>query len=560
MIEGKQFPLNKVFCDDFVFEIPKYQRPYSWTTEEAGALLQDLLDFIQSQDCPLKEMNEYFLGSIVLIKAPESPKAEVVDGQQRLTTLTILLSVLRQFASQKLQNGLEEFICEEGNPNILGSEDRYRLTLRDKDNEFFRDFVQKSEGLEDLKGLDVEQLKEESKKNIVLNARHFSDQLAKLAQDEIDDLTRFVINKCFLVLVWTPDFQSAFRIFSVLNDRGMDLSVPDILKTEVLEKLPGDKMDVYAKKWEDQEDSMGRDAFKELLAHIRTIHVREKPKKTVLEEIRAFVKPAADPTSFIDDQVLPYAEAFRIIRSCSYRATENAHGVNQLLGWLNRIDNFDWVPPAIVKFATSQDSASVLTFVRDLERLAAGMMILRYNVNDRMKRYGNLIRAMEKGEDLSADTSPLQLTTEEKLQVRATLNGDVYLVGKIRKFVLLRLDTILAGNSGATYDHNFITVEHVLPQSPEDGSQWLTWFGTRQVCDQWVHRIGNLVLLSQRKNSQASNYEFRKKRDLYFKGKGDTANFALTNRVLAENDWTPTIIEKNQNEYLTKLSNLWRLA
>src|SRR5690349_5827264 len=84
--------LAKIFSEDYVFRIPGYQRPYAWTTEQARELLDDLLGFMQTESTAVEDMAPYFLGSIVLIKQETSPESDVVDGQQRLTTLTLLLS------------------------------------------------------------------------------------------------------------------------------------------------------------------------------------------------------------------------------------------------------------------------------------------------------------------------------------------------------------------------------------------------------------------------------------------------------------------------------------
>lgn len=89
-IKGGEYPLSKIFSSEFVYNIPSYQRPYSWTTDEAGILFDDLYDFYISEN---SEEN-YFLGSIVLIKKDDIPSSDVIDGQQRLTTLTILLAII----------------------------------------------------------------------------------------------------------------------------------------------------------------------------------------------------------------------------------------------------------------------------------------------------------------------------------------------------------------------------------------------------------------------------------------------------------------------------------
>ena len=91
-IEAHECAISEVFSDRHAFEIPPYQRPYAWETEQARDLLNDISD---AMDNTAVSGGIYFIGSIVLIKSPNDPLAKVIDGQQRLTTLTILLSVLR---------------------------------------------------------------------------------------------------------------------------------------------------------------------------------------------------------------------------------------------------------------------------------------------------------------------------------------------------------------------------------------------------------------------------------------------------------------------------------
>lgn len=151
-IHGAEFPIRKIFSNDFNFRIPLYQRPYSWTTEHAGELLDDLISFIGSDtSVSIDSLSPYFLGSVVLIKDEAQPDAEVVDGQQRLTTLTILLSALRHTITTPVYaNGMTNYLYQEGNP-LEGTPNRYRLTLRERDADFFRNHVQDAGQVANLK-------------------------------------------------------------------------------------------------------------------------------------------------------------------------------------------------------------------------------------------------------------------------------------------------------------------------------------------------------------------------------------------------------------------------
>lgn len=124
-IKGAEYPLSKIFSSEFDYVIPAYQRPYAWTEEETGTLFEDLYEFYQSE--PADE--SYFLGSIVLIKEEDMPLSEVIDGQQRLTTLTMLLAVLTSRLSGDDWDDFRKYLIEPGRAS-LGIPTKPRLCLR----------------------------------------------------------------------------------------------------------------------------------------------------------------------------------------------------------------------------------------------------------------------------------------------------------------------------------------------------------------------------------------------------------------------------------------------
>ena len=129
----------------------------------------------------------------------------------------------------------------------------------------------------------------------------------------------------------------------------------------------------------------------------------------------------------------------------------------------------------------------------------------------------------------------------------------------MRKYVLLRLDSVLAQDPGASYDHRIITVEHVLPQTPPKESQWVRDFSEEEA-EQWTHRLGNLLLLNRRSNSRAQNYDFDVKKEKYFTSDQGVAVFALTTQVLKEPVWTPEVISHRQKYLVEILAREWDLS
>lgn len=218
------------------------------------------------------------------------------------------------------------------------------------------------------------------------------------------------------------------------------------------------------------------------------------------------------------------------------------------------------MPPALA-FAVRHRGKPVDmdSFFRELERLAYSMLVTKIGINDRIERFSRLTGEIEAGADLLVETSALQLSPGEQFATYTRLNGPLYddLAARARTTVLLRLDSLLSAG-GATYDYDTTTVEHVLPQNPQAGSEWLDWFPDPAVRASLVHSLGNLALLTRKKNSSARNYEFEKKKTAYF-AKGGISPFVLTTQVLRTPKWTLPVVSARQAELMTKLEEHWRL-
>lgn len=559
-LSAKEQPLSKIFSDEYVFTIPGYQRPYSWGVDQAQELLDDLLGYMHAGGRSLDSVPPYFLGSLVLIKSESVPEAKVVDGQQRLTTLTLLLSCIRAITQEEdVRRGITDCIYQKGNI-VAATSNRYRLTLRELDSQFFRDNVQHEGAIEVLAGGDA--ALSDSQARLRANARYFLGALRTLEPESLLRLVQFIVTRCYLVAVATPDLDAAYRIFGVMNSRGLDLTATDLLKAEIIgaiEKIDKSKRDAYTETWEQLEEDLGRDGFGELFSHIRMVYRKAKPQGTLLKEFKEHVGPS-DPVAFVEHVLKPMAQSFREISDADYASTRNAESVNDALRWLNRIEFKDWMPPALAYFTRHRASPdALLAFVMDLERLAYSMLIRKAGVNERIERFSRLTAAIEAGDDLTLPGSALQLTPQEQYATWAALDGPLYQTHSARALgvILLRMDALVSDGS-KTMAHDLVTVEHVLPQQPKPDSQWVKWMPSVQDRALWVHKLGNLALLNRKKNSAASNYDFDRKKDAYF-SKGGTCAFPLTTQVLQQAEWTPAVLQARQDALLARADAHWRL-
>ena len=552
-IEAGQKTLKDIFLGDtYRFEIPSYQRPYSWTTREARELLDDVVEAMEDGQ------DDYFLGSFVLVKQPNAKHAEVVDGQQRLTTLTILLAALRDLSeADKVRSYLDEFITVGRDPIGKNSSGEPILRVRDKPGErlAFERIVQKI-------GATAQEGKQnageaESVRHYIRNAALYRSALSKMSDDERRNLIAFLREHCLVVVVEVPTAAAARRIFQVLNARGLDLQPTDILKARLLDKIDAARTEDYAKAWERHEEDIGRAAFAQLFAHIRMIHAQKKPK-TALEDdfekdVPMFVE---EPATFIDDLLTPIVDAYVACRDDMTARERFDEEAAALLRALWRVDNSDWLPPVLSYLLKFGEKGEFEAFLRKFERLTAYLFVNRERVNERINRSAGVLRAIAKAdshEEVMEDPA-LDLSKAEVKAFRDALDGDLYLSARVRMPVLLRLDEAMADNA-VTY-HGKETIEHVLPQNPSQ--TWQKAFDEEER-DRWTHHVANLVLLSRIKNSQANNRAFSDKKVGYFSDRKGKTKYVLTQDVLKEADWTPEVLTARRKRLRKKLDEIWQL-
>lgn len=561
-IKAGQEKLERVFGNEYTFSIPSYQRPYAWEVENAQALLNDMADAMDQALAAPGEPITYFLGSVVLIKAAGMPPAQVVDGQQRLTTLTILLAVLRDLSDPGKAASRHRFICEAGDPDT-GAVDRFRVTPRKRDASYFRAKVQEPGATADT---DASSAANGAQRCMSANAAFFRRELGAWPADRRDDLVKFMLQRCYLVTIAVENADVAHRVFTVLNARGLDLTPTDILKADLLDRTPTDQEDDLALRWEAVEEAVGRERFVELFQHVRMVYQREKPRRRLDVDFPRVVHPFADPTAFIGGLLEPVGDEYRrLLNRAPFKEKYGAEAAKRL-AHLQRLDNNDWIPPALRFFRSGPGTATALAnvFMQRLETLAYFLFISRADINARISRYAAVIKDLEDPDLVAGDAAApgwslrsIALTTAEQIKLLHLLDGDIYEKTRVRLPLLLRLDGEVSGK-GATYETDVVSIEHVLPQNPGAGSDWLTTFSQEDRAF-WTHKLANLVLLDRRVNVSARNWDFDKKKSRYFTTKEGASPFALTTRVIGAPDWTPARLERRQAEMKRLLGTAWGL-
>ena len=556
-------PIGDIFNDAFLFRMPRYQRPYAWTINETDELLMDLLTAQESEQ-------PYFLGSVVLVRvSPGSKEHEVIDGQQRLTTLTLLLCVLRELSeNEKMKVSLEVFVWQQANL-ARGTEEVFRVHLRERDSDFFQERIQKPGRLREFLDAGKDTRWTESQQRMFENADHLWKALHNdiLDDDQRNKLAQFVIQKCYLVVISASDTSAAHRIFRVLNTRGLELLPTDVLKAYVIGPMLNEiDQGVYNDKWERIEEGLGRDEFTKLFAHMYVIRNKKRHHSELADAFKEDVwenESTIDGKSFIDDDLENYAEAYRVVTNAEYDGASSDR-VNMYLKYLNWLDEEDWVAPVMAFYKQNgYDSGEFSRFLKGFERLAYGLLLLGTRRDPRVSRYVKVIEAIDAGEIVNEDNDALRISPQEKNEILNALDGKIYNPSLNRRYgqpLLLRLNSaITEGTTPPEYIKN--TIEHVLPQNPNEDSEWIELFPDEEKREQWTHKLANLVLLSRGKNTRAKNYSFARKKKEYFQNpKTGVPSSSLALQIISESEWTREVLERRQKELIDKLKEEWRLG
>ncbi|WP_034739841.1 DUF262 domain-containing protein [Hyphomonas chukchiensis] len=547
-VRAQESSLSGIFAQGERLCMPPYQRSYSWGEREALDLLGDLAEATDS-DIP------HFIGAVVLVNGAESGMVEIVDGQQRLTTLTILLAVLRDLEADKDRSAaLHAMIADEDRP-MLGEAASWRLTLNYMDGAFFRDTIQRPGA---TRTLENEPGESDSQQRMVGNAKAILKELKQVSDERRRALTDTVVNGCALVRVVVNDKDQGFKVFRVLNTRGKEPDAHDIIKTELFQKAKFSvkEANAYAERWAEHEAVLGGGAFDDLLRQIRAIHDRS-PKGDLVAGFQKAVLSKIEPRKFLDDILPSYVAAYRQITTAKVDDGPHAKLVSDKLNQLRALEQQSWRAPAL-KFLVERglDSPLAPEFFTRLERLGYMIQLIIHDKDQRNKRFNKVSDAVSNERTLMAKNGPFAISKDEARKVRERLLGRFATFGQ-RRAMALRLNAALDGGFTIPPESD-ATVEHVLPRSVQEDSHWMvTWpdpAKRREQCD----TLGNFVLLTNKVNQKADRLDYRAKKEVYFNG-GGGADFALTRDLVDQDAWTPEVVRK-RTEGLAEILNVeWDL-
>lgn len=542
--------IREVFSSAADLRVPPYQRGFAWTDKEIRALLKDLLEAFDTYTF-------YFLGAIVTIQPKRTGPSDVVDGQQRLSMLTIILAVLRDLStSADEQANIQQMIANESLVTIVRN--RRRITLNTQDDDFFRRHVQTRFATRSLDSAEDEAIasRSESQARLVAAVRQVRDAMAELSPEDRSRYTRWLSDEVSLVKVRVTETDIGYRVFLVMNQRGKPLADHDMLKSALFERaaFTPNEVNEHSRRWNAYATHLGASDFEGMLKQIRLLYDTGGRGDFITGLVQALI-PRMTVSEFINGMLPRFVDAFDVINSDRITSVDPGPDARRSLTFLRMMQHDGWRAPAM-KFLIDRpyDKEGATAFFASLERLA---FLLQHCVKDRdyrPRRYKRVLDAMSNPDWLDGP-SPLDITADEKAQIVERLRGRF--THKNRRPMMMRLAAAVPG--GMVLDPEAdATVEHILPRTPSRGSEWYDEWSRARDIEDLTECIGNFTLLTNAENQEADRKSFADKLAIYFRN--GEPSFALSADLRGRTRWTPDDVRARRDMLVNCLAREWGLT
>ncbi|GAA6820469.1 DUF262 domain-containing protein [Helicobacter pylori] len=587
-IKGKDYPLKDILATALVSycQIPDYQRPYQWTEKNCEKLLDDLFSSYEYY----KESG-YFCGSLVLIvintdSETNAETYDIVDGQQRLSTFILLAKVLATLYDKDLNPTSRELL--EKSLGDIDGEKRERLHFNAMGLNAKDDFVYALEHFNDSQA----SKNKNNKNNYLKNAICLKNYLKEKEIKDINDFIKWLYFKVVFIKTTCPNVSMALRIFSVLNARGLPLHAIDVFKVELLKKLANKKdQEEFVSRWSalhqkclgneskfpkrkenKREKNAAEILFSWYLTYLNPVTGGESMEERLADQFEKLNKPPLEYLKGIENFYNAYMEVlemqdrhahllsylasdfWRVILCASLLHRYSESEIEALKELLVKFYYQNWV--ATQKEPKKQTNCNIIKALKEKQSVE--------NIASIVKQY------------LDDDSNKITQNFREKLK-------DDYLYEKHKKAsknswlkpILILVEYSMSDDpkpKRIQMDKN-LHVEHILPQQPGSSSQWVKDFSEEER-ELYTHSLANLTLLGGTKNAQASNLDFKEKKEIYMgnavklgkdkRGREKPFKVMTCYKMTIDithkyTEWTPKSLEKRKEELIQIIESVLEL-
>lgn len=584
-VKGVDRPLKDILATALVsyYQIPDYQRPYQWTEKNCTKLLDDLFSSYEYY-----KGSGYFCGSLVLIvintdSETNAETYDIVDGQQRLSTFILLAKVLATLYDKDLEPTSRELL--EKSLGDIDGEKRERLHFNAMGLNAKDDFVYALEHFNDSQA----SKNKNNKNNYLKNAICLKNYLKEKEIEDINDFIKWLYFKVVFIKTTCPNVSMALRIFSVLNARGLPLHAIDVFKVELLKKLANKKdQEEFVSRWSalhqkcsgneskfpkrkenKREKNATETLFSWYLTYLNPVTSGKSMEERLADQFERLNKPPLEYFKGVEDfynayckvlemqdwhaHLLSYlaSDFWRIILCASLLHRYSDQDIEALKELLVKFYYQNWV--ATREEPKKQTDCNIIKALKEKKSVESIASIV--------KEYLDYHKITQ---DFKKNLQDSELYEQHKKSSKNSW---------LRPILILVEYSMSDDPRPKRIQMNDFHVEHILPQQPGSSSQWVEDFSEEER-GLYTHSLANLTLLGGTKNAQASNLDFKEKKEIYMGNavklgkdkRGREQTFKVMTRYkmtidIATNytEWTPTSLEKRKEELIQKIESVLAL-
>ncbi len=555
--------LNTIIGNGKSYMVPKYQRDYSWSREDWEDLWNDILETTPN--------NAHYLGYLVLQSVEGNDDTFwVIDGQQRLTTCSLLAlavtALLKKWVDEGVESDDNKIRHEKITERYLGNFSASKLTLSPKltlnrnNDDFYKSWLMSSRIPPTLKSL------KPSQRLLQLAFDYFLSKLVekfdknKSGAELVNFLEKTVGAGLVFTTIYVENDLNAFKVFETLNARGVKLSPADLLKNYLFSQVvKSSQLDLEEaeRRWNNISDSLRNNDITTYLRHFwnsrHKLTRQTELFKAIQKDINGDKNPAAKALSLLNDleNQVSYYTAFSSSNDEIWNKDEREH--LQVLNLLEVSTCFS----LMLAVLNNIDRQYFKTILREL-----AVIVLRYNLSGR-----NPNEAERVFSDVANDVSNKALT-EPKAIITAlksiyvtddlftTTFADLKISTRRKKtlvkYLLVAIENQLS-NTNYHFQDSTASIEHILPEKP--GKEWEEYFSAEEE-EEYKYRIGNFTLLQESVNNKLDNdTSFAEKLDAYKQSK-----FKLSSEYFMYENFTPETLTLRQERIAKIAKSVWKSA
>ena len=558
--------ISEIFSCDGIYKIPNYQRQYSWTNDQLEALWDDLYEAYQNKtvddDC-------YFLGSIVVVNDGKG-YFELIDGQQRITTLMILMNVLVKDFPEINKNSDEIFVADKDKiQNCIlfqGRKNRLQLQTDPKYDSIFNDLIINCESFSDIDEPTKRELKlDDPQYKYINSAVFFYKKLSELSETELDEFVNYIFYSTNIIKIECTNQSFAIKLFQVLNDRGLELSPSDIVKSYIIGKYEQDDehgKQTFNNNWKNIEDLSKQYGFKidDFVVFYEYYKLKSNPKRQVVDELRDIIQKSdiyelvAELHSFSESLKKVYESKNPVILSLRY------------IPW-----KFYVMTALTSAYQVNYPEKDKL--FKEIRRFFYISLTAGCTLNQIKQTSFKLIESIVNGnsiDDIKEDLNRTIISRRMYAKAYDALDNDVYNEKFLKPLMLsLEYENRESTNSNFYSLDSTLHMDHILPRAYKQKNEW-SYIKDEEVSSE-INGLGNMALLQDIKNEEALNCGFENKIRIY-KGQDENGNnksgitsFEFTRSIIEYYDagnktWDIEQILERKKYLITKIEEMLNIS